>query len=138
MRNTYMIKFGKSDGNAGLFSDNFKYGTDKLVVYLKHMFNMMIVHGKALTTCLLVLRYLFLSIEGVTKTPVTILEVDMFMLDKEGTSLQMSELQFGFKEGMSTDFATAVISETIDYYTNRSGDVYMLALDATKAFDRVD
>ena len=47
MRNTYMIKFGKSDGNAGLFSDNFKYGTDKLVVYLKYMFNMMIVHGKS-------------------------------------------------------------------------------------------
>ena len=32
----------------------------------------------------------------------------------------------------------AVVSETVDYYINRRGSVYMLALDATKAFDRVD
>ena len=39
------LKVGKSDGNAGLFSDNFKYGTDKLYEYLVHLFNMMIIHG---------------------------------------------------------------------------------------------
>ena len=144
-----MIKFGKSDGNAGLFSDNFKYGTDKLIVYLKYLFNMMIVHGKSphnmlVGTAIPIPKHRRSNknssdnFRGICLQSILCKMLDMFMLDKEGTSLQTSELQFGFKEGMSTDFATAVISETIDYYTNRSGDVYMLALDATKAFDRVD
>ncbi|CAL4243128.1 unnamed protein product, partial [Meganyctiphanes norvegica] len=34
--------------------------------------------------------------------------------------------------------AASVLQETVDYYNNRGGTVYCLALDATKAFDRVD
>ena len=31
-----------------------------------------------------------------------------------------------------------IIKETIDYYTERDSDCYMLMLDASKAFDRVE
>ena len=34
--------------------------------------------------------------------------------------------------------AASVVNETVDYYTKRGGTVYGLALDASKAFDRVE
>ena len=34
--------------------------------------------------------------------------------------------------------STALLKETIDYYTERDSDCYMLMLDASKAFDRVE
>ena len=39
---------------------------------------------------------------------------------------------------MSAALASTVVLETVDYYTINGGNVYGLALDATKAFDRVE
>ena len=64
--------------------------------------------------------------------------LDLVILNKEAHKLMTSDLQFGFKSGLSTAMTTTVISETIDYYVKRSGMVYNLALDASKAFDRVE
>jgi hypothetical protein len=64
--------------------------------------------------------------------------IDLVILTKEGHKLQTSPLQFGFKEGTSASSAAAVVHETLDYYVNGHGCVYALALDATKAFDRVE
>ena len=49
-----------------------------------------------------------------------------------------SKLQFGFKDGVSASLASAVVTETVDYYISKGGIVYSLALDASKAFDRVN
>ena len=49
-----------------------------------------------------------------------------------------NELQFGYKKGASTVLCTALLKETIDYYTERDSDCYMLMLDACKAFDKVE
>ncbi len=43
----------------------------------------------------------------------------------------------GFKQGLSAGLATSVFLETTDYYVHKGGSVYALALDASKAFDRV-
>ncbi len=45
-------------------------------------------------------------------------------------------MQFGFKDKHSS-FATSVVLETVNYYCSNGGVVYGLALDATKAFDKV-
>ena len=63
--------------------------------------------------------------------------MDIIILKKECEALQTSELQFGFKKGLSANVAASIVQETIDYYSNRGGRVYCLALDASKAFDRV-
>ena len=60
------------------------------------------------------------------------------MLKRESVSLATSDLQFGFKPKLSATMATTVVMETIDYYKNNGGRAYALALDATKAFDRVE
>ncbi len=38
---------------------------------------------------------------------------------------------------MSAGLATSIFLETTDYYVQKGGSVYALALDASKAFDRV-
>ena len=49
-----------------------------------------------------------------------------------------NELQFGYKKDASTVLCTALLKETIDYYIELDSDCYMLMLDASKAFDRVE
>ncbi|CAL4193528.1 unnamed protein product, partial [Meganyctiphanes norvegica] len=39
--------------------------------------------------------------------------------------------------GFSTSMCSFLVSETIQYYKSHGSDVYMLSLDASKAFDRV-
>ena len=47
-------------------------------------------------------------------------------------------LQFGFKKSSSTVICTSLMLETIDYYVENNTDCYLLLLDASKAFDRVE
>ena len=67
--------------------------------------------------------------------------LDHLVLYREKQTLITSELQFGFKAQHSTIqllIATSVVLQTVDYYIDNGGKVYGLALDATKAFDRVE
>ncbi len=56
---------------------------------------------------------------------------------KEKVAVCSSDMQFGFKEGLSTTECTFTMLETIPYYNFNHINVYALFLDATKAFDRV-
>ena len=47
-------------------------------------------------------------------------------------------MQFGFKKHSSTVICTALLLETIEYYIENGSDCYLLLLDASKAFDRVE
>ncbi len=62
---------------------------------------------------------------------------DWVILLKEKDALCSSDMQFGFKEGLSTTECTFTMLETISYYNINHTNVYALFLDATKAFDRV-
>ena len=53
-------------------------------------------------------------------------------------SLQADNLQFGFKQNLSTVICTTLLMETIEYYTENGSDCYLILLDASKAFDRVE
>ena len=57
----------------------------------------------------------------------------LLMKDK----METSHLQFAYKESYSTSLCSYLVTETIQYYQTRGSNVYMLLLDATKAFDRV-
>ena len=64
--------------------------------------------------------------------------LDWVILIKEENSLCSSELQFGFKKGLSTTQCTFSMLEVIDYYNVNKSSVCSLQLDASKAFDRVN
>ena len=53
-------------------------------------------------------------------------------------SLETDVLQFGFKKNSSTVICNSMLKETIDYYNENKTHCYLLLLDASKAFDRVE
>ena len=143
------LKSGKSDGGLGVFSDNIINGTEKLFEYLTYLFNSTIVHCVAptemLTGTMIPIpkgKRLNISVSdnfrGICLQSHLCKILDIFMLKRESSSLSTSNTQFGFKEKLSASLATSLVTETVDYYNARGGRVYGLALDATKAFDRVE
>ena len=63
---------------------------------------------------------------------------DIIILDSQSKSLGTDVLQFRFKKSSSTVICTSLMLETIDYYVENNTDCYLLLLDASKAFDRVE
>ncbi len=53
------------------------------------------------------------------------LVLDWIILIKEQKSLCTSNLQFGFKEGVSTTQCTYVVNETISYYNFHKSNVHV-------------
>ena len=64
--------------------------------------------------------------------------LDLVILIKEESALCSSHLQFGFKKRMSTTQCTYSMLETVNYYNFNKSNVFVLMLDASKAFDRVN
>ena len=143
------LKTGKSDGNSNIYSDHFRHGTDLLFKYIAFLFNAMIVHSVSphdmLTGTIVPIpkgKRIDLTksdnFRGICLQSLLCKILDIFMLQKEKSVLYTSNAQFGFKEGHSSTIATSIVTETVDYFQSKGGNVYILALDATKAFDRVD
>ena len=55
-----------------------------------------------------------------------------------GDKLAPSDHQFGFMKHCSTTMCSFVVTECINYFTNRKTAVYCCLLDLTKAFDKVE
>ena len=51
--------------------------------------------------------------------------------------LRSSDLQYGFKAKHSTSHSNFVLHDVIDYYTNNDSSVFLVLLDASRAFDNV-
>jgi len=47
-------------------------------------------------------------------------------------------LQFGFKKNLGYNYDVFVLHRCVEYFSKHGSTVYMAALDATKAFDRVN
>lgn len=143
------LKTNKHDGRVGLYSDGIIHGTVKLHKLLVKVFNCMLVHGCSPDDMLQgTLSPIVKDKRGklnnsdnfrsICLQNVLCKLMDMVVLLKESACLCTSDMQFGFKPGLSTALASTVFLETTDYYVGNGGNVYALALDATKAFDRVN
>ena len=143
------ITIGKADGNAGVYSDHIVHGEECLLPFLVKLFNCMIIHGYSphqmnVGTMIPIPKgkrpniSLSENFRGICLQSMFCKLLDHLIFEKEKNALVTSDLQFGFKPKLSSSLATAVVTETIDYYLDRGGCVYALALDASKAFDRVE
>ena len=143
------LSCGKSDGQTGLFSDHIVHGTPNLYRLITALFNAMIVHGVSPSEMLSSVMLPIVknkrvqssnsdNFRAVCLQSVLCKLLDLIVLAREKHALITSELQFGFKAKHSTALATAVLMQTVDYYIDNGGHVYGLALDASKAFDRVE
>ncbi len=142
------LKYGTSDGEEGLWSDHLIHGTHNLYVMLTLLFNIMLVHGicpKSMLLCTMVpipknkKRSLCDSdnYQAIALSSIFGKTFDWVILLKGKDALCSSDVQLGFKEGLSTTECTFTMLETISYYNFNHTNVYALFLDATKAFDRV-
>ena len=139
------LKLGKKEEN-GLFSNHFIYGSDRLIIMITLLFNSMLVHGMApedlmLGTMIPLIKdsraskqcsdnYRALTIgTGLSKL------LDIVILNQQqNDALETSDLQFGFKEKLSTTMCSFMVLETIAYYKSKGSNVHVLLLDASKAF----
>ena len=64
--------------------------------------------------------------------------LDHIIIEKQSEALKTCNYQFGFKAKSSTVLCSTMVNETVQYYTENGGKpVYVLLLDASKAFDKV-
>ncbi len=112
------------------------------------LFNMMLVHGvcpKSMLhgTMVPIPKYKKMSLcdsdnyQAIALSNIFGKTFDWVILLKEKDALCSSDMQFGFKEGLSTTECTFTMLETILYYNFNHTNVYALFLDETKTFDRV-
>ena len=142
------LKPGKNDVEFSWKSDALKAGTDILADHLCNIIKSFLVHGFApgiFLSCILVplvknnrasksdsSNYRMIAISSLIMKLFDNILLELFTL-----VLSPSDHQFGFSKGSSTTFCTWTLLETINYYRNRGGPVYMCLLDLTKAFDLV-
>ena len=139
----------KSDGVTGIMSDHFIHGKKLISGYLAMLFTAMLWHGMSpdgmLKSTMIPIpkgRWKNLSNSGnfraITLGSIVGKILEYVVMKREEYNLQTSDLQFGFKEGLSTTLCTAMVKETISYFNHDGSNVYGLLLDASKAFDRVN
>ena len=63
---------------------------------------------------------------------------DTIIIEKHSRNLKSDDLQFGYKKHSSTIVCTSLLLDTVEYYKENGSDCYMLLLNASKAFDRVE
>ena len=130
-------------------SEHFINGSDLLFVYVSLLFTVMSSHSFA------PLDFVISGIIPIHKGPrvaltesenyrsiaistISSIILDHIIIDNQVLSLSTSDYQFGFKSHSSTVLCTTMVNETIQYYYSKgTKHVYLLLLDASKAFDKV-
>ena len=142
------MKLFKSDANFELFSNNLIHACDELYMHLANLFNCMLHHGYCpesmnLSTLIPIPKSSKKSISDISNYRAIALGsvvgkvLDNVILFKNIDYLCTSELQFGFKPNHSTTQCSFVLQEVIDLYKRNDSSLYLILLDASQAFDRV-
>ena len=143
------LKAAKSDCTDHLVSDHFINGTDRLFTLIALLFTCMLSYGVSplgllCSTMVPVPKdkrgsksdsnnYRAIAISSILGKL-----FDSIIIKEQHSSLITDDLQFGFKENSSTIICTQLLIETIEYYNSNNTDCFMLLLDASKAFDRIE
>lgn len=138
----------KNDVKYHFKSDAIKLAKDLIAKPLSDVFKSCLIHGhftNVLLLCTLIpivkdssgshqesSNYRLIAISAL------ILKIlDYAILELFEPKLKPCTMQFGFQPRSSTTMATWTLTETINYYTNRGGPVYLCLLDLSKAFDNI-
>ena len=140
------LKSKKSDG-SDLNSSHFIMALPVIDEFLCSLFTIIARHGhlpSCLGDCILVpvLKPGKDSSCGDSYRPIALAStlskiLEWCILLKFNNYLQTSELQFGFKPGLSTTFCTGVLKGVVSHYLQRGSSVFACFLDASKTFDLV-
>jgi len=143
------LKFGKAPGFDDIVKEHISYSHPSIVVHLKFLFNILIKHcyvpdsfGFGVIIPLVknkagdvtdVNNY-----RGITLSPIVSKLFEYCILHKYSCLAVTNELQFGFKKQVGCTSAIFALRQCVQYFIERGSTVFMAALDAKKAFDRVN
>ena len=139
---------GKNDETYNMFTDHFINANELAYEKLSLLITVMLKHG---TASELINKSIIKPIpknknnslsdsknyRAISKNSIISKLLDHVLIKIIGEKLNTSDYQFAYKAGLSTSLCSFLVAETISYYRTRKSNVYMLSLDATKAFDRV-
>lgn len=143
------VKINKCDGYGVIYTDHFIHAPTKLHVFLSLLFTAMVYHGYTpdgfnISTIQPLVKNKRKSANNsdnyraiALSSPLSKI-FDWVIMIKSSDALKTSDLQFGFKPQSSTAKCTFALMETVNYFQQNKSDVYVLLLDATKAFDKVN
>ena len=142
------MKTGKNDVSFDFRSDALKFGVNLLAPHICNLFKSFLVHGhisNSLLKCSLIPipkdpgadLCSSANYRAIAMSALLMKLYDVTMLELVKPQQYVSHFQFGFMKKISTTFCTWSVSESINYFTNRGGPVYVCLLDLTKAFDLV-
>jgi len=143
------LKKNKSAGADHIVAEHVIYSQPCLIVLLKLLFHMMLIHGyvpNAFANSIIVPIVKdksgdLASVENyrpITLSPVISKIFESVLVLKYGSFLNVNDRQFGFRRYIGCSNAIFVLRNVIEYFNERGSNVYLAALDATKAFDRVN
>jgi len=143
------LKLNKSSGHDGLTAEHVVNSHPALVVHFKLLFWIMlkfsfIPDDLGVGTIVPIVKDYRGDLSSVDNyRPITISPVisklfEILLIEKYACFLESDDLQFGFKKGHSCSHALFLLRQTIDYFTKQGSDVFLVSLDASKAFDRVN
>ena len=143
------LKTDKVNDNGLVYSNNFIHGTDMMTQYLSILYTSMVFHGFCPPSfiCANIIpipkgskvnlsnsdKYRSIAISSLLGKI-----LDHIIIERQSEALKTSHYQYGFKPNSSTVLCSTMVNETVQYYTENGGKpVYVLLLDASKAFDKV-
>ena len=143
------LKKGKRDGNCEMDSEHLIYGSNQLHVHISMLFQSMLTHGfspngflesvivpipKSKRKSLSDIK----NYRGISLSSMLGKVMDNIIVSLHSDVLHTIDMQFGFKVAHSTTQCSFVVEEIVHYHKSRGSNVFLLLLDASQAFDRVN
>lgn len=139
---------GKSPGRDGLSIEHLRHAGVHLPRVLAMFYSLCINHsylppGMVETLVVPILKNKTGDVSDRSNyRPISLATIVAKVLDSVLNSIlsqhvKLSDAQFGFRPGLSTEMAILSLKHTVRYYTDRSTPVYACFLDLSKAFDLV-
>lgn len=142
------VKRGKAAGMDGLTIEHILHAHPVVIYCLSYLFNHMLHFGYVPNNfgCGIMIPLLKSTdsdstkcenYRGLTLSPVISKIFEYVLLQKFEGHLKTSDLQFGFKHGIGTSDALFTLKNTVKHLTRNGCTVNLVALDISKAFDKI-